>query len=361
MARVKTATMESIKTASYQIHFKQAAFQSLQAHLEEAGYSSVFVLVDENTKKLCLPPFLRQMKGFPRYSLLEIHSGEEHKNIDSCMQVWQAMSDLDADRKSVLINLGGGVLTDLGGFVASTFKRGIDFINIPTTLLAMVDASIGGKTGVDLGPLKNQIGVINQPQMVLIITDFLQTLDPRQLQSGFAEMLKHGLIRSESYWNALKNLESAKEAAPFIYDSVQIKNEVVLEDPRENHLRKILNFGHTLGHAIESHFLAKKGKDALLHGEAIAVGMVLEAYLSHKLCNLDLAVVEEIKTTFLSHYPKVEFSDRDIEQILDLLKFDKKNTHGRINFVLLAGIGDTAIDVTVPGELYEEAFAYYKD
>ena len=353
--------MESIKTASYQVHFNASAVTALQTHLNKAGYSRLFVLVDENTQRDCLKPFLKFFNNITEYELLQIASGEEHKNIASCLQLWKELSEKGADRKSLLINLGGGVLTDLGGFVASTFKRGIAFINIPTTLLAMVDASIGGKTGVDLGALKNQVGVINQPEMVLIFDDFLKTLEQRQLQSGFAEMLKHGLIRSRPYWQELKNLRSLGQITPYISESVRIKNEVVLQDPREEHLRKILNFGHTLGHAIESYFLSEDSRMPLLHGEAIAIGMVLEAYLSHKLCGLDIRAVDEIRETFRRWYPKVLISERETKQILDLLIFDKKNTHGRINFVLLSDIGEPVIDVTVPSDLFEEAFAYYRE
>jgi 3-dehydroquinate synthase len=353
--------METIKTASYQVHFNTQAIPALRAYLGSTGYSMLFILVDENTRRDCLQPFLELFNGFPEHELLQIASGEENKNITTCIQLWEELSEKGADRKSLLINLGGGVLTDLGGFVASTFKRGIAFINIPTTLLAMVDASIGGKTGVDLGPLKNQVGVINQPEMVLIFDDFLKTLEQRQLQSGFAEMLKHGLIRNRSYWQELKSLPSLEQITPYIFDSVNIKNEVVLQDPREEHLRKILNFGHTLGHAIESYFLSEDSRMPLLHGEAIAIGMILEAYLSHKLCGLDIRSVDEIRETFRRWYPEVPISEGETKQILDLLIFDKKNTHGRINFVLLSEIGEPVIDVTVPADLFEEAFAYYRE
>jgi 3-dehydroquinate synthase len=225
----------------------------------------------------------------------------------------------------------------------------------------MVDASIGGKTGVDLGTLKNQIGVINQPEMVLVVTEFLKTLDERQLQSGFAEMLKHGLIRDEIYWNTLKQLKGFDALDRAIYDSIAIKNGVVLKDPTEQHLRKILNYGHTLGHAIESYFLTSEDKPVLLHGEAIAVGMVLEGYLSHRITGMNMSQLEEIKRTFRERYKKVEFSENDMDGILSLLKHDKKNTHGNINFVLLKGIGETEIDCKVPQELYTEAFSYYKE
>jgi len=224
----------------------------------------------------------------------------------------------------------------------------------------MVDASVGGKTGVDLGPLKNQIGVINQPEMVLIIPSFLKTLEERQLHSGFAEMLKHGLIQNKNYWEVLKLISDYEDIDDLIYDSVIIKNKVVLQDPTEQNLRKILNFGHTLGHAVESYFLESEKHKTLLHGEAIAVGMILEAYLSHKLSGLSEMELTDIKTTFLKRYTKVDFTSEDIKTILSLLKFDKKNSHGNINFVLLNKIGLPTIDEQIPDNLYADAFAYYK-
>lgn len=356
----KVGFMNSIITETYAVHFNELAYKALNEFLKKKSYSKVFVLVDENTHEHCLPKFMAQITTTTDFEIIEIESGEINKNITTCTGVWEALSELDADRKSVLINLGGGVVTDLGGFVASTFKRGIDFINIPTTLLAMVDASVGGKTGVDLGPLKNQIGVINQPEMVLVISSFLETLEERQLHSGYAEMLKHGLIQDDSYWETLKAFKGFDEIDSLIFHSVQIKNKVVLQDPTEQNLRKILNYGHTLGHAVESYFLESKDHNLLLHGEAIAIGMILEGFLSHKLCGLPLGQLEDIKTTFLQRYTKTEFSPDDIQTILSLLKFDKKNTHGHINFVLLSGIGKPVIDIQIPIELYPEAFAYYK-
>ncbi|MBT8302273.1 MAG: 3-dehydroquinate synthase [Maribacter sp.] len=353
--------MDSITTSRYSVHFNDQAFEAMNNCLTSKSYSKIFVLVDENTKAHCLPIFKEQLSDTFSFDLIEIKSGEEHKNIDTCNAVWQALSEMDADRKSLLINLGGGVVTDLGGFVASTYKRGIHFINIPTTLLAMVDASVGGKTGVDLGPLKNQIGVINQPEMVLVVTRFLQTLEERQMQSGFAEMLKHGLIQSKAYWEELTALSDLENIDDHIYKSVTIKNKVVIVDPTEQGLRKILNYGHTLGHAIESYFLESREKKTLLHGEAIAIGMILETYLSYKLTGLTKEALENIKSTFLQHYQKIDFTDKDISAILSLLKFDKKNSHGQINFVLLESIGRPIIDVKIPNELYIEAFAYYKE
>jgi 3-dehydroquinate synthase len=223
----------------------------------------------------------------------------------------------------------------------------------------MVDASVGGKTGVDLGSLKNQIGVINQPEMVLVVTDFLNTLEERQVTSGFAEMLKHGLIKDKHYWENLKRATSIEDLKQHILASIAIKNEVVLQDPTEQGLRKILNYGHTLGHAVESYFLENEEKETLLHGEAIAIGMILEGYLSHKLTGLSIEDLDDIKATFLSHYPKVIFQTQDLEQIAGLMKYDKKNAHGKINFVLLKSIGEAQIDIIVPTKLITEAFAYY--
>tara|TARA_R110002020_G_scaffold21009_2_gene71238 strand:- start:63492 stop:64553 length:1062 start_codon:yes stop_codon:yes gene_type:complete len=353
--------MNSIVSSSYAVHFNEKAYDALNSHLSRSRYSKIFLLVDENTHTHCLPQFMAEVEGDHVFEIIEIEAGEIHKNIDTCTQVWEALSELDADRKSLMINVGGGVVTDLGGFVASCFKRGIDFINVPTTLLSMVDASIGGKTGVDLGSLKNQVGVINQPVMVLVISNFLRTLEKRQLDSGFAEMLKHGLIRNKKYWEELKLLSDFGDMDEFIYDSVIMKNEVVLQDPTEQGLRKILNFGHTLGHAIESYFLESSAHETLLHGEAIAAGMILEAFLSRELLGMSRSELDDIKKTFLKRYTKVHFSEADIRHILELLKYDKKNSHGNINFVLLNRIGDPKIDVSVPDGLFPAAFAFYKE
>lgn len=351
--------MESVKAQSYDVHIDELAQAALNQHIAKNDYSKIFVLVDTNTKKYCLPAFEKKFEESIDF-IFEIEPGEENKNIQTCLQVWEQLSNFDGDRKSLLINLGGGVLTDLGGFVASTFKRGIDFINIPTTLLSMVDASIGGKTGVDLGSLKNQIGVINQPQMVLIFPEFLKTLDSRQIKSGYAEMLKHGLIKDREYWDDLRH-DNIFEAASSIQKSIAIKNDVVMQDPTEQGLRKILNFGHTLGHAIESYCLENYDKKTLLHGEAIAIGMIMEGFLSHKLTGLSKLCLNEIKETFLQHFEKVDFDANDFDAILKLLKYDKKNSHGNINFVLLQSIGVAVTDIKVPENLFEEAFSYYKE
>jgi 3-dehydroquinate synthase len=353
--------MQSIHTPQYDIHFNAKCYEILNDFLKKSELSKVFVLVDQHTHELCLPKFLAKLSVEPNFEIIEIPAGESHKTLDTCTQVWHALSELDADRKSILINLGGGVVTDLGGFVASAFKRGIMFINIPTSLLAMVDASVGGKTGVDLDGLKNQIGVINFSEMVLIDTDYLKTLPPLEMRSGLAEMLKHGLIRDAEYWKRLTNLKALKlsDLDQLIYHSVQLKKAVVELDPNEEGLRKILNFGHTLGHAIESYFLEHPQKTTLLHGEAIAIGMVLETYLSTKLLEFPETQCDEIKSHFMGRYGKVIMEPSDIKPIIDLLKFDKKNSHGQINFVLLSSIGNCKIDCTVDENLIYDAFSYY--
>ena len=353
--------MEAIRTDSYTVHFSGNAYRALADHLAAGGYSQVFLLTDSNTSRHCEPAFLRAFPEAVTWKRLSMNAGEEHKTIDTCMDLWTGLSGEGADRRSLLVNLGGGVVTDLGGFVASTYQRGIDFINIPTTLLSMVDASVGGKTGVDLGSLKNQIGVINQPVMVLVDTGYLKTLDPRELRSGFAEMLKHGLIRDAAYWKELCNLQPEQVTGQHIYHSVALKNEVVQKDPTEKNLRKILNFGHTLGHAIESYYLNCQGAEPLLHGEAIAVGMILESYLSVELCGLPLSDCDAIKKVILGHFPRVPISGEQREAIRMLLVHDKKNAHGRIFFSLLEGIGNACYNREVPPALMARAFDYYAE
>lgn len=355
--------MKSIQSVNNIIVFRQEVYSQLNTYIKDTQPSKLFLLVDEHTQANCASFFLQQLETDITIEIIEIEAGEEHKTIETCNGVWQTLSELDADRKSLLLNLGGGIVTDLGGFVASTFKRGIAYINIPTTLLAMVDASVGGKTGVDLGNLKNQIGVISNAEMVLIDVAYLATLPQNQMKSGLAEMLKHGLIQDQAYWKKMSDLSqlSLADLEQLIYESVIIKNNVVTEDLNEDGIRKTLNFGHTLGHAIESYFLTNTEKKTLLHGEAIAIGMILAAYISNRITNLSHEEVTEIKTILLQTFEKVSFTEKDIEQIIELLKYDKKNSHGNINFVLLEKIGQCKIDCTVPNDVIYQAFAYYAE
>ncbi|HEX8269826.1 MAG TPA: 3-dehydroquinate synthase [Flavobacterium sp.] len=354
--------MNSIEANGYPINFNQNGYQNLNAFLSSTKFSGIFVLVDNNTSEHCLPRFLQQVATDLRIEIIEIESGEQAKSIDTCVEVWKVLTELGADRKSIIINLGGGVVTDLGGFVASTFKRGIAFIHVPTTLLAMVDASIGGKNGVDLGNLKNQVGVINVPKLVLVDTDFLETLPQNEMRSGLAEMLKHGLIADKSYWEHFLDL-SKLDFADFdalVHRSIGIKNDIVLQDPTENGIRKALNFGHTLGHAIESYFLEKESKSSLLHGEAVAVGMVLESYVAMIKGLLTKAEYSQIKDTIIGIFGTINFDAQDIEPISELLIHDKKNEFGRIQFALLDGIGQIKIDQIVENDLIAAAFFDYK-
>jgi len=353
--------MDSIATTNCTIHFNNLCYTSLNEHLKKRNFSKIFILVDENTHQYCLPAVLEKLETTVTIEIIEIESGEINKTIDTCVGVWNTLSELDADRKSVLINVGGGVITDLGGFVACTFKRGIAYVNVPTTLLAMVDASVGGKTGVDLGHLKNQIGVISNPDLVLIDTEFLNTLPQNQMRSGLAEMLKHGLISNVAYWNKFQELErlSLDDLDTLIYESVMIKKHVVEMDPLENNLRKTLNFGHTLGHAIESYFLSNPNKTTLLHGEAVIVGMILACYISTELAGFPKQTTLDIKELFMDYYGKVIIDKSEYAAIIELLKYDKKNNHGNINFVLLEAIGKPKIDCLVDDRIIRDAFEFY--
>ncbi len=354
--------MQTIQANNYPIYFNEKGYEALNLHLKEKKYSNLFIIVDSNTNEACLPKFLPYLETDLTIEIIEFEAGEQHKNIETCVQIWNVLTELGADRKSLVINLGGGVVTDLGGFVASTFKRGVDFIHIPTTLLSMVDASVGGKNGVDLGNLKNQIGVINVPTMVLIDTQYLETVPQNEMRSGLAEMLKHGLIYDKAYWEKFLDLK-AVDFADFdelIYRSVEIKNEIVKQDPTEKNIRKALNFGHTLGHAIESYFLENENKTTLLHGEAIAAGMILESYISLYKNLITPEEYAQIKTAIKTIFDDIEFAKNDIEPILELLIHDKKNEYGSIQFALIEGIGKIKINQSVENELILEAFNDYK-
>ena len=354
--------METISGTNCSIYFGTTGYETLSSILLPSKYSKLFILVDENTSQHCLPHFLSNLATEIEIEIIELEVGEIHKNIATCTEVWGGLSELGADRKSILLNLGGGVISDLGGFVACTFKRGIDFINIPTTLLAMVDASVGGKNGIDLDNLKNQIGIIREPKAVVIDTHFLETLPQNEMRSGLAEMLKHGLIHDVSYWNKFKNLKdlNTNHLEVLIHQSIQIKNEIVSKDLREENIRKTLNFGHTLGHAIESYFLEENSQITLLHGEAIAVGMILESFLSKEKGLLSNNEYQEIKYIINDVFERVSFSNEAIQKIIELLDYDKKNEFGTIQFVLLQGIGKSIINQIIDNSLIYKAFDDYK-
>jgi 3-dehydroquinate synthase len=355
--------MEAVKTANYTIYFNDDGYLWLYENVRLNHYSMVVIITDSNTQQYCLPIFLQRFETDLPIEIIELEPGEENKTIETCTQVWQAMADIGADRKSIVINLGGGVVTDLGGFAASVFKRGIDFINVPTSLLGMVDAAIGGKTGVDLGSLKNQVGTINNPVAILADTAYLSTLSAEEVRSGFAEMLKHGLIYDKNYWESVVNLTNLtnNDLDAAIKRSVEIKTNITEQDPNEKNIRKILNFGHTLGHAIESYFLESKDKKTLLHGEAIAAGMILEAHLSMQKKMLPEPEYHSIKEVLTGIFGKLEISENDEAEIIKLLQHDKKNEFGTVKFVLLQETGKAVINQEADNYLINNAFRSYQN
>lgn len=348
--------MTPIQSISYPIFFKNS-LQELKKFILESKYTKVFILVDSNTEVHCLPA-VQEALGDIDYDLIEVTPGEENKNIDFCIGIWRMLLDFGAERSSLMINLGGGVITDMGGFAASTFKRGIDFVQVPTTLLSQVDASVGGKTGIDMDNVKNIIGTFTQPKAVFINTEFLKTLEERELRSGFAEVIKHGLIYDRPLYDLVKIAGPAGLTDEIIYRSVEIKNEVVKEDPFEKGLRKILNFGHTIGHAIESYSLSHD-KTPLLHGEAIAIGFICEAYLSSQKNGLTQAELEETVEAIKAVYPGYHIKKESYSSLLEIMKNDKKNNGGQISFSLLSEIGKCAYDLYCEeGEIFESLDFY---
>lgn len=313
--------------------------------LNESDYSYLFILVDENTKKHCLPA-LQNNGIIADPKIIEIKSGESNKSIKTASKIWDFLIKNNANRSSLLINLGGGIIADMGGFAASTFKRGIDFVNIPTTLLSQVDASVGGKTGINFANFKNEIGVFSHPKFVFIDSTFLKTLDKRNIFSGWGEMIKHTLIFGQPDFEHLTKHKvqniNYKTLNQLISKSIAIKNHFVESDPFEKGIRKALNFGHTFGHAFESFYLGQK--DFLLHGEAVALGMLCEIFLSHKLCNFPSEKMSQIVTYILNSYQKTNIKENDFEKIIQLMGHDKKNKGHDINFTLLEDFGKIKIN-----------------
>jgi 3-dehydroquinate synthase len=329
--------------------------------LKDYNKDKIFVLTDTNAFNACFPK-IKDIEGISVDRTIIITPGDDHKNIEATAYIWKQLSHWGADRKSVLINLGGGMPTDMGGFAASTFKRGIRFINIPTTLLSMVDASVGGKTGINFEGYKNEIGVFNQAHAVLVDTSFLDTLDYDNLRSGFAEMIKHTLIYSAQAWESLQNFNFTKpnltKLKPLVADSITIKEFFVDADPTEKGIRKALNFGHTIGHAIES-FALKSGKP-LLHGFAVAYGMVGELYLSHTKLGFALNEAERISRKIINLYGKYDIDAKHNDVLYELTLHDKKNDGGRINFTLLESPGKVQIDIDCSKNDIEQAMAFYR-
>jgi 3-dehydroquinate synthase len=347
--------MKKISCNTYDIHINN--WDAVNDYISKGNYSSIIIIVDENTSEHCLPSLMGTINQ--KFDIIEIESGEINKDLDTCKGIWETMIDFGADRHSLCINLGGGVIGDMGGFAACTFMRGMDFIQMPTTLLSQVDASVGGKLGVDFSTYKNLIGVIKNPGSVFIFTEFLNTLPIEQIKSGFAEVIKHGLIiDAEAYYRDIASHNFLNlDWEQLVYDSVMIKKSVTDKDPEERGLRKILNFGHTLGHAIESHNLDTLTH--LLHGEAIAIGMVMEAHLSFQKGNITEQEVNQIKTAIIEIFGHQTDRIPDIEKLNSLMSKDKKNKGGVIMFSLLeqVGVGNYNQEVTL--ENIEKAVQFY--
>lgn len=347
-----------LQSNGYSVYFEEH-LESLFPLIQAGNYSKVFVLVDRNTEEYCLPIFRNLLPDLIDFDIIEIDPGEENKNIDFCIGIWRTLVDFGADRRSLVINLGGGVVTDMGAFAASTFMRGIDFIHVPTTLLSQVDASVGGKTGIDMEELKNIIGTFANPKAVFISSQFLTTLDRAQWVSGFAEMLKHGLIQDATYFHRIKGMEVKEISIHEILHSVKLKNDVVMQDPKELGLRKILNFGHTIGHAIEGYYLVNTNSP-LLHGEAIAIGMICEAYLSNKYNGLSKNELNDITESITRIFPSVDLNKISDEDLIEIMLKDKKNEQSKIGFALLKQIGEASYNHFLGIEEIKESVNYYR-
>jgi len=346
-------------------HQKVVISQHLEEELSRAialcEHDRTFILVDETTAKCCLP-IVSSFKSLSDSQLITIGATDTNKTLDSLAHVWEELGKGKATRHSLLINIGGGMVTDLGGFAASTFKRGINYINIPTTLLAMVDASVGGKTGINFRGLKNEIGVFNNASTVILDTTFLKTLDMENILSGYAEMLKHGLISNQSMWAELMNFDiespDFKQLQRMVADSVAVKEKIVTEDPTEQGIRKALNLGHTAGHAFESFALRRQ---PVLHGYAVAYGLICELYLSCIKSGFPTEKMHQTVRFICEHYGKMAITCDDYPTLLELMTHDKKNVAGSINFTLLGEIGDIRINQTATKEEIYEALDFYRE
>ncbi len=339
--------MRILRAETYPIVIGEDIFEEIQTHLREPEMKDVMfiILVDENTRTLCLPMLIEKLEQLKDCTVMEVPSGEERKNIQTCLDLWQNLIQLKADKSTILVNVGGGVLTDIAGFIAATYKRGIRFINFPTTLVGQIDAAFGGKVGINLSDMKNQIGVFAYPDAVYAFPPFLNTLSSKEKLSGFAEVIKYALIMDQHFWKLLKNVNfvQIKFWDDIIYRSVEIKNRIVKNDPFEYRLRKRLNFGHTIGHAFETIAMDRRDK-SMTHGIGVAMGMICETFLSCQRKGLQWEIMEEIASYILGNFPYYPLDDQDMENILTVLQHDKKNPGEAINFTLLPSLGHALID-----------------
>ncbi len=335
----------------------------LAKELSGRNPSSIFLLADSTTKELCLP-LLKNIGHVQQVKVIEIPAGDSHKTIETLTKVWLFLCENGASRKALMINLGGGMVTDLGGFAASTFKRGMEYINIPTTLLGAVDAAVGGKTGINFNGFKNEIGVINPAKSVLIDVSFFKTLDRANFLSGFSEMIKHGLISSPEVWEHILQFPldeiDYNRLQVLLEESIRVKEDFVEKDPTEKNIRKALNFGHTIGHAFESY--AMESGNPVLHGYAVAWGMIAELYLSYKKTGFPKERLQEAVALIKENYGVFHITCKQYDRLYELMTHDKKNEgDGRILFSLLGNIGDIRINVNIEKKEIFEALDFYCD
>ena len=350
-----------IDAGGHAVVLGRQALRALDRHVADLHPTGLFVLGDENTLRHCLPELLAHVPRLREARILSVEGGEKAKDISVCSDIWRHLAEEAADRQALLICLGGGVVTDLGGFVAGTYKRGIRCVHVPTSLFGMVDAAIGGKSGVDLVGLKNMVGVFHDPIGVYVHVPFLKSLGKRDLLNGLAEMIKHGLVSDAEHWEAIgaAALHDLGALVPLIERSAAIKATIVKADPREAGLRKVLNFGHTIGHGIESHSFESTRRD-LLHGEAVAIGMICEAWLSWRMDLLDRESYDRVAAQLMDLYKPYPFDSSENHRMVELMRNDKKNSGGQFRFTLLTGIGSAKVDVHITASQVQEALEHYR-
>jgi 3-dehydroquinate synthase len=338
------------------------AFDAVKHLLNKKKYKNakLFVLVDSNTLQNCLPYLSLNVPGIENAEIIEVEPGEASKNIEIAAEIIKTLLEYQVDRNAILINLGGGMITDLGGFTASIYKRGINFINIPTSLMGMIDASIGGKNGVNISDIKNVAGTFNLPVLTAVYPGFLRTLPKKELISGIAEMIKHAAIADEAYFNCLLQFDFNEDLdySKIIKTSIEIKCHIVSADFNESNIRKTLNFGHTIGHAIESYFIEKK-ENQLLHGEAVAAGMICESYLAYKKLKLSKEDRNKLIACIQKYFKAIPLDEIDFVRILEIMKNDKKNTDNKFQFALITTIGNCETDITCSIEQIIDALKFY--
>ncbi len=354
--------MEEQQAGEHTVYLGECALSRLETLLtDQQRPARAFILGDERTLELCLDELLAHVPVLGNALTIEVRSGEKSKDITVCRALWTHLAEHAADRDTWLICLGGGVVTDLGGFVAATYMRGIRCVHVPTTLMGMVDAAIGGKTAIDMAGVKNLVGLFAPPVGTFVHTGFLRTLGKRELLNGVAEMIKHGLVRDAAHWHAVRRapLHDLRALPALIARSAAIKAAVVTEDPRESGPRKLLNFGHTIGHALEA-FALEGAQRPLLHGEAVAIGMICESWLSWRLGHLDREKMDAIQEHLLGLYPPFLLTPTDHHRVIELMRNDKKNREGGFRFTLLSDIGQALIDIPVTAAQAADALDHYR-